>query len=306
MVPHLPAFFRECNCRAETDAQAKAEAVHTLSEISFLILPSPVSFLALRQQLSYTRFQYLSGTAIDAVISIILDFSCCYLALSFPFICFQFGQNEKASPCRRGLDIVYRSTASIILYFIVIYSVSTMPKAPRTAPAQSSHHRATPYSTSANASLTPSPNDQRAPASAWNDSDDRQLIDARQQGLAWQPIATAYFPSKTANACRKRHERLMERVKVEQWDGIKVEDLAKAYMEVREEMWKILASKVKEGKWKVVEAKVREPTPSTGSHASTLAPSKLTKIVLEPVHGKGSQEPAIRWPQRPAPLEIGP
>ncbi|MCJ1298570.1 hypothetical protein MMC08_001360 [Hypocenomyce scalaris] len=132
-----------------------------------------------------------------------------------------------------------------------------MPKVTKAAPAPSTH-RTAPYPASTNASLPPSTNDQRPPVSAWNASDDDQLMLARAQGLNWQPIATTYFPSKTANACRKRHERLMERRNAENWDGIKVEELAKAYLEVREEMWKILASKVGEGKWTVVEEKCME------------------------------------------------
>ena len=79
---------------------------------------------------------------------------------------------------------------------------------------------------------------------------------ARQQGMNWQPIASTYFPAKTANACRKRHERLMEkRNSAENWDNGKMEHLAKAYADVREEMWKVLAERVGE-KWQVVEAKV--------------------------------------------------
>ncbi|KAI4134743.1 MAG: hypothetical protein LQ347_001267 [Umbilicaria vellea] len=133
-----------------------------------------------------------------------------------------------------------------------------MPRAPRPAPAQSFHHHSAPYPKPANDSRRSSPNDQRAPASAWSDSDDNKLIQARHQGLAWQQIATKCFPSKSPNACRKRHERLQERLKSEQWDGVKVEDVAKAYVEVREEMWKILASQVEGGRWKVVEAKCME------------------------------------------------
>ena len=74
--------------------------------------------------------------------------------------------------------------------------------------------------------------------------------------MNWQPIATKYFPDKTANACRKRHERLMEkRNNTENWEGVKMETLAKAYNDLREEMWKILADRVGE-KWQIVEAKV--------------------------------------------------
>lgn len=79
---------------------------------------------------------------------------------------------------------------------------------------------------------------------------------ARAQGLNWAPIATQYFPTKTPNACRKRHERLMEkRSQQENWDGVKVEALARAYLDVREHMWKMVADKVGE-KWQVVESKV--------------------------------------------------
>lgn len=81
-------------------------------------------------------------------------------------------------------------------------------------------------------------------------------MEARQQGMNWQPIATKHFPDKTANACRKRHERLMEkRNSADSWDGVKMESLAKAYLDVREQMWQILADRVGE-KWQTVEAKV--------------------------------------------------
>ncbi len=39
------------------------------------------------------------------------------------------------------------------------------------------------------------------------------------------------------------------------WDSAKVEDLARAYMELREQMWKTLAAKLNE-KWEIVEKKV--------------------------------------------------
>jgi hypothetical protein len=73
--------------------------------------------------------------------------------------------------------------------------------------------------------------------------------------LNWQPIADTYFSSKTANACRKRHERLMERRNTEEWDGVKLESIAAEYMEVRKQMWTILADRVGE-RWQAIEAKV--------------------------------------------------
>jgi len=92
-------------------------------------------------------------------------------------------------------------------------------------------------------------------AAAWSAKDDETLMNARASGLNWQPIASKHFPSKTANACRKRHERLMEKRNAEDWEGVKLETLASEYMNVRREMWSILASRVGE-KWTTVEAKV--------------------------------------------------
>ena len=98
-----------------------------------------------------------------------------------------------------------------------------------------------------------SPTTERA-STAWSQEDDTRLMQLRAQNMNWGPIAT-HFPSKTANACRKRHERLMEKKNFENWDGIKVEDLARAYLECRETMWKILANHLGE-KWQTVEMKV--------------------------------------------------
>ncbi|KAL8734194.1 MAG: hypothetical protein Q9166_001680 [cf. Caloplaca sp. 2 TL-2023] len=89
----------------------------------------------------------------------------------------------------------------------------------------------------------------------WSSSSDDQLMRARQQGLNWAAIAETYFPQKTANACRKRHERLMEKRNAHgDWNAGKFEEVAKAYREVREDMWRILADRVGE-KWSVVESK---------------------------------------------------
>lgn len=47
----------------------------------------------------------------------------------------------------------------------------------------------------------------------------------------------------------------MEKQNAEQWDGVRLDVLAEAYMEVRSEMWRILGAKVNE-KWQLVEQKV--------------------------------------------------
>ena len=95
-----------------------------------------------------------------------------------------------------------------------------------------------------------------AAATTWLPEQDKILMQARQQGENWQPIATKHFPEKSANACRKRHERLMERQKsADSWDNAKLEKLAIAYNDSREQMWKVIGHNLGE-KWQVVEAKV--------------------------------------------------
>jgi hypothetical protein len=101
----------------------------------------------------------------------------------------------------------------------------------------------------------PSPLTSDRSSTAWSTEDDQRLMQCRAQGMNWAPIANNHFPTKTPNACRKRHERLMEKKNNEDWNGVKIEDLAKAYIECREEMWKIVANKVGE-KWQTVEQKV--------------------------------------------------
>lgn len=90
---------------------------------------------------------------------------------------------------------------------------------------------------------------------AWSPQSDEILLRARAERLSWGPLAKRYFPEKSGNACRKRYERLMERKRVESIDGDRIEELARAYFEVHEQMWRILADRVHQ-KWHVVEAKV--------------------------------------------------
>ncbi|KAF4982575.1 hypothetical protein FDECE_17481 [Fusarium decemcellulare] len=100
----------------------------------------------------------------------------------------------------------------------------------------------------------PPPVQHRASSGAWTPQDDQQLLTARMQGLNWGQIQANYFPSKTPNACRKRHERLMERKGADDWDNLKLQRLAKEYMAMRKEIWSGLAARTGE-KWNVVEAK---------------------------------------------------
>jgi hypothetical protein len=92
-------------------------------------------------------------------------------------------------------------------------------------------------------------------SSPWSTEDDNILLQARAQGLNWNQIAPKHFRHKSANACQKRYERLMERLTTEQWDGPRRGILAEAYMACRREMWSILAVRLGE-KWRLVEQKV--------------------------------------------------
>jgi hypothetical protein len=113
---------------------------------------------------------------------------------------------------------------------------------------------------SAVATQQPQPPIPHRPSSgAWSQQDDQNLLAARQQGLNWAQIQSTYFPNKSPNACRKRHERLLERRGADDWDARKLERLAKEYMNMRREIWQGLAARTGE-KWNVVEGKVYIPS----------------------------------------------
>jgi hypothetical protein len=132
-------------------------------------------------------------------------------------------------------------------------SIESMLAGP--ASASENHSKYRPLS-STDALVSTAPSSSSKPrSSSWSTKDDERLIQARTQGLNWNQIAPKYFPSKSPNACRKRHERLMERQNAEQWDGVKLDVLAQAYMDTRREMWSIMAARVGE-KWTTIEQKV--------------------------------------------------
>lgn len=101
------------------------------------------------------------------------------------------------------------------------------------------------------------PTQHRASSGAWNANDDQTLLGARASGQNWAQIQQNYFPTKTPNACRKRHERLMERKGADDWDNRKMETIAQEYMKLRKEIWAPLAQRTGE-KWNVVEQKVKD------------------------------------------------
>ena len=103
---------------------------------------------------------------------------------------------------------------------------------------------------------TPTPAQRSTTAGPWQPKDDAQLIEVRKHSLNWADISQQHFPSRTANACRKRHERLMEKCQtIEDWERTKLEVMAAAYVELRQQIWEVLAKKIGEN-WIVVETKV--------------------------------------------------
>ena len=111
------------------------------------------------------------------------------------------------------------------------------------------------YQSTAAPPVSAPPLQHRPSSGAWTPQDDQQLLTARMQGLNWGQIKETYFSTKTPNACRKRHERLMERKGADDWDNRKMQRLAKEYMAMRREIWSGLAERTGE-KWNVVEQKV--------------------------------------------------
>ncbi|KAI0144437.1 hypothetical protein GGR57DRAFT_507490 [Xylariaceae sp. FL1272] len=128
---------------------------------------------------------------------------------------------------------------------------------PSSASVSMSTHQYDPYPQQATTMApqpVPSISSHRPSSGAWTPQDDQNLIAARQQGLNWSQIQTQYFPSKSPNACRKRHERLMERKGADDFDTKKLERLAEEYMSMRKEIWQGLAARTGE-KWSTVETK---------------------------------------------------
>lgn len=86
---------------------------------------------------------------------------------------------------------------------------------------------------------------------------------ARASGQNWQSIASKHFPSKSDNACRKRHERLMAQKEAEEWKGIKLEKLVHEWHPLRKDIWTPLADRL-DMKWHVVEQIVCFSSITTG------------------------------------------
>jgi len=86
----------------------------------------------------------------------------------------------------------------------------------------------------------------------WTAEDDGNLLRGRAMGHHWAELQRTYFPTKTANACRKRYERLVERRGVYDYDARRFERIATEYMAMRRHMWTPLADRLGE-RWDIVE-----------------------------------------------------
>ncbi|TQV98435.1 myb family transcription factor [Cordyceps javanica] len=92
----------------------------------------------------------------------------------------------------------------------------------------------------------------RPSSGAWSIRDDQQLIMARSDGLNWSQIQEQFFPAKSSNACRKRHERLIDSKGRGSDEAARMERIATEYVQMREKLWRPLADKTGE-KWAFVE-----------------------------------------------------
>ena len=108
-----------------------------------------------------------------------------------------------------------------------------------------------PSFTYASASLQPT---QIAP---WTIEEDDILCDYRTMGFGWSQIQEKHLPGKSANSCRKWHERLTTKRRSTDWDDTRLENLAVNYRLMRREIWRPLAERLGE-KWEHVEKAVGE------------------------------------------------
>jgi hypothetical protein len=89
----------------------------------------------------------------------------------------------------------------------------------------------------------------------------------------------------------------MERRSAEDWDGGKLEKLAMEYMNMRKDMWTMLAAKVGE-KWQVIESKVSVHLYDLCYHNFLFRLVVLFAANSMTVHGEGIEEPSVRRKER--------
>lgn len=135
------------------------------------------------------------------------------------------------------------------------HETRTGPKRYKTRPMRSPISDVKIPSSTQTASRPLAPITSNASSTSWPTRDDTILINARTQGHGWSQIQKQYFPDKTANACRKRYERLVAKRRGSDWGIDKLEKLGEEYRLLREQTWKPLAEAMGE-KWQDVEKAV--------------------------------------------------
>ncbi len=80
----------------------------------------------------------------------------------------------------------------------------------------------------------------------WNPDEDNVLINAKGRGMCWEDIHRTHFPGKSANACRKRHERVLAKMRNTDWDDARIQRVTDAYNRHRHNIWQPLCKELNE------------------------------------------------------------
>ncbi|EXJ88429.1 hypothetical protein A1O1_05359 [Capronia coronata CBS 617.96] len=99
--------------------------------------------------------------------------------------------------------------------------------------------------------LQPEPLPRPGQSLPWTPEEDNALLEAKSQDMSWDEIHTQFFPNKTGNACRKRHERLQQKARGH-WDEARIQRVVACYNRHREQFWRDLSEQVGE-RWDEVE-----------------------------------------------------
>lgn len=114
--------------------------------------------------------------------------------------------------------------------------------------------RAPPPSMSMHQQIRPDTVPRPGQSLPWTPEEDSALLEAKSQDMSWDEIHTQYFPNKTGNACRKRHERLQQKARGH-WDEARIQRVVTCYNRHREQFWRGLSEQVGE-RWDEVEKMV--------------------------------------------------
>lgn len=102
---------------------------------------------------------------------------------------------------------------------------------------------------------TPTPRESMSrpgQSTPWTMQEDNLLMDGKARGLSWEEIHKQYFPTKSANACRKRHERAIAKARDTDWNEARIQKVIEEYNRSREQFWRKLSEVVGE-RWEEVE-----------------------------------------------------